>query len=168
MANDFSSPNPYQAPSAASFHIDPNTQSSNQLVLKKFRSQVHALGGLWIFFGVMGGVGAIIMIAMMATNGFGNAQRFAEMQGYITVLTGILGIASLAWTTIGVFACFKKLPAIYTGLVLCYLSLVGNLLNINICAVVILIVAIIQAHRVISMAGELRKLGIPLNAKPSI
>jgi hypothetical protein len=168
MSNEFSDQNPYQAPATTSVAIDTSAGTSNLLLLKKFRSQIHAIGGLWIIFGVMGGLGAFFMTALFITDGFGESERLAELKGMATLLLAILVPSSIAWMLVGIFSCYKKMPAVYVGLVLSYISLIGNLLNFNLCPAIILGAAIFQAHRVISMAGELRKLNISLNAKPTI
>ena len=55
---------------------------------------------------------------------------------------------------------------VYVGLGLSYLSVISNLFNFNLCGMIILVIVIIQAHRVISWAGQLRRAGIPLTARP--
>ena len=62
-------------------------------------------------------------------------------------------------------SCLKQIWAVYVGLVLSYISVIGNLININVCGLVILVVIIIQAHRVIGWSRELTARGIPLNTK---
>jgi hypothetical protein len=56
--------------------------------------------------------------------------------------------------------------AVYTGLVLSYISLVGNLLQLNLCALAIVIAIIVQAHRVIGFASTIRAAGLPLDTQP--
>jgi hypothetical protein len=56
--------------------------------------------------------------------------------------------------------------AVYVGLALSYLSALGNLVNLNLCGLAIVVVAIVQAHRVISFAGQLNRAGIPLTTRP--
>ena len=56
--------------------------------------------------------------------------------------------------------------AVYVALALSYLSMVGQILNLNICGGIIIILVILQAHRVIGWAKEMRAAGLPLTAKP--
>ena len=67
---------------------------------------------------------------------------------------------------LGVFSCLKHMWAVYVGLGLSYLSVISNLFNFNLCGMIILVIVIIQAHRVISWAGQLKRAGIPLTARP--
>jgi hypothetical protein len=45
---------------------------------------------------------------------------------------------------------------------------VGNAINLNLCGIVILIFVILQSHRVIKWAKQIRQAGLPLNAKPVV
>lgn len=70
------------------------------------------------------------------------------------------------WLGLGVSICLKLIWALYVALVLCYLSVIGNLINLNVCGLVILIVVILQSHRVLGWAKQLQQASIPLTARP--
>jgi hypothetical protein len=157
MTSDSQSPNPYQTPTVAEPSAVPAsalaTPAAHKL-LKDFRTQIHALGGFWIF---IGGLAALIAVFVGAR---------APPSQELTVLVAIMAIASLIWIVLGVMTCHKQIWAVYTGLVLSYLSLIGNLLNVNVCGLIILLVVIVQAHRVLGWAKQLTRMGIPLTALP--
>ena len=67
---------------------------------------------------------------------------------------------------IGGFTCAKQIGSVYLGLGLSYLALVANALSANLCGVIFIILAVLQAHRVIRWAKKLTALGIPLTAMP--
>jgi hypothetical protein len=156
-ASDAESPNPYQAPSVA----EPSamlpslvTTPAAYKLLKDFRTQIHALGGAWIAIGSLAGVVALFVGAT------------ANPDQETALLLGILLAASTIWIALGVFSCYKQIWAVYIGLVLSYLSLIGNLLSINVCSLIIFVVVIVQAHRVLGWAKQLRRMGIPLTTLP--
>lgn len=152
MGSEFSEQNPYQAPSVGGVALE-----SPLLLLKKFRSQIHALGGFWIVVAVLNGVAAAFIAGLPSTG---------EMEGLNFVIAGVLGVFALAWAMIGILTCLKKIPAVYIGLVLSYIALVTSVVNFSICPVLLYGAAILQAHRVIGWAKELKRTGIPLNAIP--
>lgn len=148
--------NPYQAPAPApvSMAIDPRA-AEQKVKIKKFRDQIHALGALWI---ILGGIG-------LASGLFLLTVRAGEVEDS-TILAGILIVTGSCWFGLGVATCMKQLWAVYVGLALSYLSLLGNLVKFNVCSLILLVVVILQAHRVIGWAKELRAMGIPLDTKP--
>jgi hypothetical protein len=160
VGNEFGEQNPYQAPAVASFAVDPNSPTANQLLLKKFRSQIHALGGFWIIIGVLVGLagGAITLL---------DVQRSPDVAIGVALIA-ITGAFALFWITVGVLACRKAMPAVYVGLVCSYLALLAAVVGFSICPIVIFGAAILQAHRVIRWANDLKTTGIPLTMKPLI
>jgi hypothetical protein len=152
------SPNPYQAPAIDTGHVPTGAASTAAAasLVKDFRTQIHALGGFWIFIGSL----ALALAAFLGGT--------VDPEESPAVAMGILGGLGLVWLTLGVLTCYKQLWAVYVGLVLSYLSLIGNLitLNINICGLILLIAAIAQAHRVIGWAKQMTRMGIPLTTKP--
>lgn len=151
-------PNPYQAPA-----VDPRpmptgaaSTAAAAALVKDFRTQIHALGAFWIFIGGL----ALALVAFAAS--------LVDPGESPALFMAILGGLGLVWLTLGVLTCCKQLWAVYVGLVLSYLSLIGNLvtLNFNICSLILLIAAIAQAHRVIGWAGQMTRMGIPLTTKP--
>jgi hypothetical protein len=156
---NFDSPNPYQTPASAGQSPSQLATANPALVklVKDFRAQIHALGGFWIFIGLL--VGAVSV--------FGAGAIFDEIEGEGRfVIFAIFLVLSLLWLTLGVLTCLKHIWAVYVGLVLSYLSLIGNVLSMSVCGIVILIAVIIQAHRVIGWASQLTRAGIPLTARP--
>ena len=152
--------NPYEPPSEAAQRYSPSYQAGNIehfKLLKQFRQQIHALGGFWIFIGSMS---AVICIVLLATD----EDALGGMPPVVLML--ITGVAAVIWFGIGISACLKQMWAVYVGLGLSYLSVLGNLINLNVCALVILAVVIIQAHRVIGFASRMRGLNIPLTIRP--
>lgn len=148
-------PNPYAPPQT---DPQPGWKPSEidyrlQRTIRDFRSQMLALGVAWILLGVLaGGVGAYLL----ANGPFGNLEQ---------ILLAIVAVSALLWLTLGTFTCLKQMWAVYAGLVLSYISLVGNLLNLNVCAVIIVIAIIVQAHRVIGFASQIKAAGLPLDTK---
>jgi hypothetical protein len=150
---DANEPNPYAPPrtsAEAGVHAVP--APVDRVMVKKFRDQILALGVLWIIIGTLA--------AGLGVFGLGRTSD-------APVLLSIVVILGLAWIVIGVLACLKHMWAVYAGLVLSYLSLVGQLVNLNLnLGLLVVILVIFQAHRVIGWAKQMRAAGIPLTAKP--
>lgn len=128
-------------------------------MVKKFRSQIHALGVFWIVIGAITvGMGGMIFA------GQGDFAKLDEAERAIS--GGIVVGMGMTWVVLGALSLLKQMWACYVALVLSYLSLVMQIVNLNICPLVILIVVVLQAHRVISWSGKLKANGIPLTAKP--
>ena len=136
--------------------------------LRKFRREMHGLGGFWIFLGCL-----VLFATVVAANA--QAEEVA-----VPILLGL----TLLYFVIGTFVFLKHLWAVWVGLVFAYLSLVLNIIRIIsvmgalnggqdprvggfICGVIfgflILGAVIVQSHRCIKWAGELRRAGVPLN-----
>jgi hypothetical protein len=151
--------NPYQSPLAVSSpESDSEFGAEKRGLHRKFRQQIHALGGVWII------IGSLFCLALRPTH-TGTDSLW------------VLGAIGVVWLLLGVFACLKQMWAVYVGLVLSYILLVGDLILISVIRWVILIgvigiglailaVLILQAHRVIRWAKTLREAGIELTAKP--
>ena len=131
----------------------------NRKMIRKFREQIHALGALWIFLGSVAGV--IGVIALLGNPGL--VDRDGDDQ---QLLLGFIAATGFVWFVLGVLTCLKQMWAVYVALALSYLSMLGQILNLNICGCVILILVILQAHRVIGWASQMRAAGVPLTAKP--
>ncbi len=150
--------NPFRSPVTVD-SVVPQSPDFDPATLKKFRDQIHALGALWIILGLI-----VLGLAAMVISG--KVDLTKRLDGDPSILLAIFFVSGSIWLVLGILACFKLMPAVYTGLVLTYLSAVGNLINLNICAIVICAVIILQAHRVISLANVIKAAGVPLNAKP--
>jgi hypothetical protein len=140
--------------------------------IRRFRREMHGLGGFWIFMGCL-----MLLLSVLAAN----VQAVLEGP-----LVAILLVLTLIYFGIGGFIFAKHMWAVWTGLVLAYLSLLGNLIraidvlgaaggNLDspegtgfVCGLifgfVILGAVIVQSHRVIKWAGELRRAGVSLTA----
>lgn len=157
--------NPYASPSMASL-ADPGIMANEEMrkMVKQFRSQMHSLGGLWIFFSIVViGLGGLILSVTVNQMQDANVRAVVMITGIIYLVLGV------AWGAIGVCTCLKQMWAVWVGLILCYLSVIGNLLTFNfskILAFAILGAAILQGHRVIGWAKQMKAKGIPLTAKP--
>jgi hypothetical protein len=123
--------------------------------LKDFRSQILALGVAWIILAGLA-LAAGILIGVVGE----------PADDATPILLAIVGVAGLLWGGLGICACLKQMWAVYVGLVLSYISVAGNLLQLNLCAIVILALIIVQAHRVIGFAKELQRAGVPLTTRP--
>jgi hypothetical protein len=150
---DENEPNPYAPPrtsAEAGVHVVP--VPVDRVMVKKFRDQILALGVLWIIGGTLAaGIGV-----------FGLARPSDA-----PVPLAVVAVLGLAWIVIGVLTCLKHLWAVYVGLVLSYLSLVGQLVTLNLnLGLVVVILVILQAHRVSGWAKRMRAAGVPLTAKP--
>ena len=147
-------PNPYQASQPAGGILDAVGQAgAEREMTKKFRDQIHALGALWIIIGTV----AMALGTFMTE---GSSEKAGQ---WFLIFVFTLGIC---WFGIGVMTCLKQIWAVYVGLGLTYLSLLGNLVQLNFCGLVITVLVVLQGHRVIGWAKKMRDAGIPLNAKP--
>lgn len=133
-------------------------QSGNPVIakdLKAFRDQLVALGALWIVIGLLSGAMGVYLAtqAMGQTSGQdpGGAAAGIVLWVLSFVNTGY-GVASLV---LGVLACMKRITALRVGLVLNYVILVIQVLALNFCGAAIMVVAILQAHRVLSLRKKL-------------
>lgn len=155
MSNDPNNVNPYAVPESAP-QVAYQTSTEQAKLIKDFRSQSLALAVLWILFGSLGVIGAVILVGNVVPNFRQDAPMFV---GTIAGATGI------GWIIAGIATLLKQTWGLYLGIALCYLSVLGNLLRLNICALVILAVILLQAHRVLRFASRMRQEGIPLTAK---
>ena len=148
--------NPYQSPTIAAERDTSSLPAEDRDILIKFRQEIVALGALWIFLGL-----AAIGIA---------AFLLAEStQPGLSVTTGLVLATGCLYVVIGILACCKQIVAVYTGLGLGYLSVIGNLFNLNLMTILIIAalgILLIQAHRVTAWASHLRGNGVPLSTKP--
>jgi hypothetical protein len=149
--------NPYEPPAPIPAVIAGDADAAVKAKLKKFRDQIHALGAFWI---IIGGIAAGVGVFLVTT------LEEARIEGS-PVVGAIVIVSGGAWIDLGIATCLKQMWAVYIGLALSYLSVIGNLLRFNVCALIILAAVILQAHRVIGWARELRKMGIQLNARPA-
>jgi hypothetical protein len=148
------SPNPYQSPAAPTPTIQPSSEAHQRLlkVLKDFRSQIIALGALFIILGAIAAAAGVFILQ--------SGKEGPQIVG------GFVVAIALAWFLLGACICAKQIWALYSALVLCYLSVIGNVVNFNLCSLIILAIVILQSHRVLGWAKQLRQAGIPLTTRP--
>ena len=146
--------NPYASPremdEPPSFSDGPLASLRYRGTLQSFRTIMHILGGLWIAFASLVALAALFLLPMQPDPLF-----------FVIMLIPIV-----LWGGLGTAVCFKQMWAVWTGLVLAYLTVVANLLQGNLCALILVVPAIILAHIAISKAGQLKRAGIPLNTLP--
>ncbi|CAN5710634.1 hypothetical protein BH23PLA1_BH23PLA1_35820 [soil metagenome] len=159
--SDPNEPNPYQAPEAHPGAIpDPGSGGFNPEIEKKFRQQIVAVGGFWIIIGTLSAILTLVIALGIAEipglefEGDTNAPMMAFL-----IFSGFAGVT---WIVLGVLTCLRKMWAVYAGLILSYVSLLMQFLNLNVCAIVLLIIVILQAHRVIGWANQLRAGNVPI------
>lgn len=149
-------PNPYASPTTAPGFSPTGLSPEMSKLVRDFRSQTLALGVLWIIFALLvGGLGIFLLL--------GQAEPFESLAPILAV---IFGAISLVWAAAGVGTFCKKSWGIYTGLVMSYIALVGNVVNLNLCGLVIIVVVLFQAHRVLGFMQKMRAAGLPLNTLP--
>ena len=159
--------NPYLAPEALSeLAGDPVRSTIDPGLVKNFRQQIHALGGLWIISGLL--VLAIVVGSFGARGGLWGNPGADFSSGQVLVLLVVAAVAGSVYLSLGVAACLKHVWAVYAGLALAYLSLLGQAYNLNVCAIVISLLVIVQAHRVIGWSKQMHAAGIPLTTKPEL
>ena len=143
-----SSENPFQAPTPFEPDSELVDSALNAAEEKKFNQQIVALGGFWIIIG-------------LAAAGFACVTAFSSGRQLpiSTIVLLVIGVLGLVWIGIGVLTCMKKIPAVWVGLILSYVSIVGQLIWMNLCGLVILVLVIAQAHRVISWSKKRKVLG---------
>lgn len=143
-------PNPYQSPATETGVALLAPQGEVDLVmLKNFRKQIHSLGAVWLLIG-----GLIIAIGVWILVESGEGMLLAT-----PFFTG-----GLLWVAVGAFTLLKHVWAVYVGLVLSYLALAGSVLGLAPCQVILLLLVVIQAHRVLRWAKKLWSCGVPLTA----
>jgi hypothetical protein len=162
---DENEPNPYQAPKDFPVSAgDPVRSTIDPELVKKFRQQIHALGGLWIIIGSAALAWAVF--------GFGARGRLWGdpdpdfFSGEVLVLLVTIAVTGSVYLSVGVAACLKHMWAVYAGLVLGYVSLLAQLAKFNVCGIFIIILVIVQAHRVIRWTRQMHAAGVPLTARP--
>lgn len=150
--------NPYAPPlnvDSRSFDAAPASGLAARELVKQFRTQIHAIGAAWIFFAALAGL--LLIYVAAGGNNFPPETRNILAVGFI--------ISCLLWLVAGIFTCFKYTAAVYLGLVLSYISAIGNLSHGNVCAILLLVLVIWQAHRVLGFAKKMRERGIPLTTR---
>lgn len=160
MSNEPPDLNPYASPAALDSYVQPKVVSTYEMLkdVKRFRSEIHALGGLWILIGCFPvGVGLLIVLDSAMQADF-DVDRLLSMGMFVVLGTPFL--------IVGAFTCLKQMWAVYIGLIMSYVLTGLSLLLFNLCAGIAFLAGIFGGHRVISWSHELRRKGIPLTTKP--
>ena len=140
-------------------HVVAGPKAVDPEIVMWFRFEVYALGGFWIFIGSMAVIGGLYLA------GASNLPGMAQGVGVYVFLLGC------GWVVLGVFTCLKHMWAVYVGLVVSYLFILGHLVQIvqgacgAVCSIVLLVIGVILAHRTIAHASQMRMAGIPLTTK---
>jgi hypothetical protein len=144
--------NPYQAPEASLGTPGVSGPSEiDRALMEKFGDQILALGFFWILMGA--GLSFLVLEGNRNLGGM-----FAPDARTLQVIVGIVGGT---WIALGVLTIFRKTWAVYTGLALSYLLLLAQTLTLSLCTIAILVLVILQAHRVIGWSRRLRAAGVP-------
>ncbi len=134
--------------------IDRKLQEKRQ----RFRRECHALAGFWIFFGILNALlGGLLLAGYDVMPG--GEVGLNDLVGGISLTVGAL------WIGAGLGAAIKSMPAVTCGLIVSYLVLLGNLINFgpqSLCSLVLLGLVIVQGHRVLKFAQELRRSGVDI------
>ena len=166
MSNhDESKLNPYAAPETSpELFSEPVRSTIDPVLVRNFRQQIHALGGLWIASGLLAlaiGVGGF-----GATAGLWGEPGVDVSKDQFKILFATATVVGAIFLFLGVAACMKNMWAVHIGLILAYLSLITEVISINVCSIVITILIIVQAHRVIGWSKLMNAAGVPLTTKP--
>ena len=123
-------------------------------LLIKFRQQIHAVGGIWIMVGTVLALVGLYILFSTQVPAFLKAQR-----GDVELVLGC------AFLLLGVYTCRKDMSALAVGLILSYAVALFTLVNGGKVGF-LLILAIMQGHRVRGFAKKLTAEGIALTTKP--
>jgi hypothetical protein len=153
--NPFSD-NPYHAPTIPAERASSPISNEDRELLRRFREQIVALGALWIAKGLAAfGIAAFLLLESTQINS--------------PLLVRLLLAAGALYLAIGALTCFKRIIAVYVGIGTAYLTILFNLLNFSIEALLIIAglgIVVAQAHRVTAWASQLRAHGVPLSTRP--
>lgn len=126
--------------------------SVDRETIRLFRRRTHALGGFVTFLGSLVLLGAILLGSV------------------------VFMLVAALYLAIGICICLKQMWAIYAAMVLFYISLVVNLLTLplrkgpelagNVIGLLIVVAILVEIHRSVRAASEMKRAGIPLTAKP--
>ncbi len=152
--------NPFETPTADPKMPDGmDKRAVEHDTIKKFRMEIHALGAALILIG--SGCCLVGVSAMMVGPWPLHLGRFLGSEFW-----GRLGGLGISCIVLGVLTCFKQMWAVYVGLLASWIMLLLQILQFNLSAAIILIVVIVQHHRVIRWANQMHAAGLPLDAKP--
>jgi hypothetical protein len=160
MSNETPDLNPYASPAIPDGLVQQPVVSSYERLkdVKRFRSEIHALGGVWIAIGLFPIGMALLVILETAVQ--------SELTFESLLATGTFLVIGTPFVVIGIFTCRKQMWAVYVGLVMCYLVAGLSLPFCNLFVALVSLAGVFGGHRIISWAQELRRKGIPLTTRP--
>jgi hypothetical protein len=163
-------PDPRRQRNDADYDVDPDDwrlqnirkQSEDADIAKQFRDQIVALGVMWILvLGIIAGAAATMVTDLPV-----------RAPSPVAIYTGATAVI---WIVLGVLACLKQVWAVYTGLVLGYVTIAISIVGVFtgtiegaggcFCSFAAIGVSNLQAHRVIGWARKMRAAGIPLSGR---
>jgi len=157
MQSDFDINNPYQSPTAAGSAPVP-TELQLAHALRNYQTQIVALGVSWVLLG-----SACACCFFVPLSGDGPSAFFFKIILFAIAIWGLIVVA------IGICTCMKVLYAVYAGLGLVCLTILGSFSLFPICGVVLTVIGILQAlqaWRIVRWAMQLKVAGVSLNSKP--
>jgi hypothetical protein len=144
-------PNPY-APPALIEPAQPSAHSPElSRVIRDFRSQSLALGVGWVLFGAAA---------------LGWSVFLPDIGEWLQLIRLTVGVIGGCWLVAGIATVAKQPWGVLLGLVISYLAVLASALTFNICLIVILIMFILQGHRVLGYAKQIQAAGLKLNVRP--
>jgi hypothetical protein len=114
---------------------------------KTFRQQIIALGALWTVAGLANAGLAVASFAGLMSD------KAAPAMDLIAPIFLAIGIV---WIAVGVSTCMQIVPGLFVGLVLSYIFLVATVVQLQLCPAAILLLAVLQAHRVLGLRKQIR------------
>ena len=108
-----------------------------------------------------------MVVALNDNSSVVNNDQDSSTNGFLFYYGLFSGIMGLVWIVVGLKTISKSVTAIYIGLTLSTLSMIGNVLTFSLCPALILVAAVFQSIHVLRFSRILTQNGIPLTAKPS-
>lgn len=135
-------------------------EASNPRLKADFNRQITGVGCLWTFFGIM-----IVLVILLGGAALKEAMG-DEDDVPVTVMMLIFGLIAASWLLAGVGSLMKQVWAVWIGLVLSYLAVLGNILTIvtegargatQVCiGMGLVVIGIYQAHKVLGIAKRMK------------
>lgn len=143
---------------------DDEPLSGTQLTdLSRFRREMRGLAGFWIFFG-----GINLVLGLFLVFG-GSMDQVVQVDQDGRVIVGLFCmIIGGIWLASGIGSACKQTAWVVAGLVVNYGVIALNLINLqaqSVCSLILVILATVQAHRVLNMASRLRMNDVDLTRK---
>ena len=137
-------------------------EAVNAAVVRSFRKECAALGGVWVFFGLLALAGAGLAVSA-------SAPGQSPTDGLsVAVLVFLL---AMLWLSCGAGALLRNITAVQVGMyatgVFMAIGLIGLFVGRgNVCGLFLGGLIVAQAKRVIDWADRMEQAGIPLDTRP--